>query len=185
MNIGENILKLRKEQKLSQEELGEKIGVTRQTISNWELGETIPDTKQLIELSKVLNISIDELVNNDIKNAMMEKVSNTEKLAGVLLKILKVIGILFIAYFVIMVVFLLLFVFVKKEPSSSLKSATLNCYIENQEYEITIGDDKYYNCPNCTKQMNVYIKDITDWANLEHSIENINTYFEENGGNCK
>ena len=37
MNIGEKIFKLRKDQKLSQEQLAEKVGVTRQTISNWEL----------------------------------------------------------------------------------------------------------------------------------------------------
>ncbi len=98
MNIGEKIFKLRKDQKLSQEQLAEKVGVTRQTISNWELNETVPDTNQLIVLSKTLNISIDELVNNDINNIMVKKVSNTERLAGMVIKILKVIGTLIIIY---------------------------------------------------------------------------------------
>lgn len=40
MKLGENILKLRKQRGLSQEQLGEQVDVTRQTISNWELGET-------------------------------------------------------------------------------------------------------------------------------------------------
>ncbi len=64
MNIGKNILKLRKKQALSQEQLAEKVGVTRQTISNWELEESSPDIKQAKELSKIFNVSLDQLVNN-------------------------------------------------------------------------------------------------------------------------
>ena len=88
MKLGENIFKLRKEYNLSQEQLAEKINVTRQTISNWELGETAPNPEQLKLLSKELNISIDELLNNDIKQVLVEKVSNTEKLAKIIIKIL-------------------------------------------------------------------------------------------------
>jgi len=98
MKLGDNIQKLRKDLKLSQEQLAEKIDVTRQTISNWELGETSPNPEQLKLLSKALNVSIDELLNNDVKSVIIDKVSNTEKLAGIIIKILKVIGILFIIY---------------------------------------------------------------------------------------
>ena len=52
MKLGDNILKLRKDCKLSQEQLAEKIDVTRQTISNWELGETSPNPEQLKLLSQ-------------------------------------------------------------------------------------------------------------------------------------
>ena len=96
MKLGENIFKLRKEYNLSQEQLAEKINVTRQTISNWELGETAPNPEQLKLLSKELNISIDELLNNDIKQVLVEKVSNTEKLAKIIIKILKILGIIFV-----------------------------------------------------------------------------------------
>ena len=81
MKLGDNIFKLRKDCKLSQEQLAEKVDVTRQTISNWELGETSPNPEQLKLLSKALNVSIDELLNNDIKQVLVEKVNNTEKLA--------------------------------------------------------------------------------------------------------
>lgn len=64
MSLGENIYNLRKRKKLSQEDLSERIGVTRQTISNWKLNETTPNPNQLKLLSKVLDISIDELVGN-------------------------------------------------------------------------------------------------------------------------
>ena len=63
-------LKLRKKSGLSQEQLGEKVNVTRQTISNWELNETTPNPEQLKLLSKALNVSIDELLDNDIKGVI-------------------------------------------------------------------------------------------------------------------
>lgn len=86
MNLGEKIVSLRKKNNLSQEELAEKVGVTRQTISKWELEETTPDINQAKKLSKLFNISLDELTNNDISNILVEKVSNTEKLAGIIIK---------------------------------------------------------------------------------------------------
>ena len=52
MNLGDKILQLRKKNGLSQEQLGEVVDVTRQTISNWELGETSPNPEQLKLLSK-------------------------------------------------------------------------------------------------------------------------------------
>lgn len=64
MNIGQNILNLRKSAKLSQEQLAEKIGVTRQTISNWELEESSPDLKQAKALSKIFNVSLDDLTGD-------------------------------------------------------------------------------------------------------------------------
>jgi transcriptional regulator with XRE-family HTH domain len=78
MNLGNNILELRKQMHLSQEKLGEKVGVTRQTISNWELEQTTPDTHQLIALAKALNVSIDTLVDNDIHNLLEQKVNHVE-----------------------------------------------------------------------------------------------------------
>lgn len=72
MDLGKNILKLRKQLQLSQEQLGMKVGVTRQTISNWELNETVPDAKQLLALSKALDISIDALVDNDSQSKQVQ-----------------------------------------------------------------------------------------------------------------
>lgn len=63
--FNENLIKLRKRENLSQEELGDKINVSRQTISKWELGETTPEMDKLLELSKIFQISIDELIGND------------------------------------------------------------------------------------------------------------------------
>lgn len=52
---------------MSQEKLSEKIGVTRQTISNWELKETRTNPEQLKLLLEAINMTIDELLDNDIK----------------------------------------------------------------------------------------------------------------------
>ena len=144
MKLGDNIQKLRKDLKLSQEQLAEKIDVTRQTISNWELGETSPNPEQLKLLSKALNVSIDELLNNDVKSVIIDKVSNTEKLAGIIIKILKVIGILFIIYFIIGILAIFLFS-VKKESSTetitSNQTTQLECTIDNKTYRYMIETD--------------------------------------------
>lgn len=65
MNFSENLMRLRKEKGLSQEALGEKIGVTRQTVSKWETGETTPEMNKLIELAQFFAVSLDELVGKD------------------------------------------------------------------------------------------------------------------------
>ncbi len=64
MEFSENLMRLRRERGLSQEELGNQLGVSRQTVSKWELGQTTPEMAKLIELSRLFDISIDELTGN-------------------------------------------------------------------------------------------------------------------------
>ena len=113
MEIGNKILELRKKANLSQEQLAEKINVTRQTISKWELNETTPDIKQAKELSKIFKISLDKLTDNDINDLVIEKISNTEKLAGLVLKVSKCIGICFLITLVIDIISFIIFMFIK------------------------------------------------------------------------
>jgi len=113
MEIGDKILELRKNVNLSQEQLAEKINVTRQTISKWELNETTPDIKQAKELSRIFKISLDELTNNDISDLVREKVSNTEKLVGLALRISKYIGICFLIMLVIDIITFIIFMIIK------------------------------------------------------------------------
>ena len=65
MNFGEKLTNLRKQKGLSQEELGEELNVTRQTISKWELGQTSPDTAKLTEIANYFNVGVDELTNEE------------------------------------------------------------------------------------------------------------------------
>ncbi len=62
IKVGNRINALRKENSLTQDELADKLMVTRQVISKWELGYSLPSIDLIIELSKLFNISIDDLL---------------------------------------------------------------------------------------------------------------------------
>ena len=66
MSIGKNLYEARKNVGLSQEEVAQKIGVSRQTISKWETNETIPDIYQSKKMAKLYNVSLDELIEFDV-----------------------------------------------------------------------------------------------------------------------
>lgn len=61
--FSENLIHLRKLKNISQEELAEKLNVSRQTISKWETGESLPDIEKTKLLAELFNVSIDDLVN--------------------------------------------------------------------------------------------------------------------------
>ena len=190
MKLGEKIFELRKKCGLSQEQLGEKINVTRQTISNWELGETSPNPEQLKLLSKELNVSIDELLDNDIHSVLVEKVSNTEKLAGLVLKILKWLGIAFIVFLIIDVVSLILFTYIRINKGgvdvNMTQEVELQCSIEDNDYIITVGSDGYFNCSNCSKELQKELKDnYIDFGDIEKTSNNVIQYFKNNNGLCE
>ena len=101
MKLGDNIQKLRKDFKLSQEQLAEKIDVTRQTISNWELGETSPNPEQLKLLSKALGVSIDELLGNDFTSIIETKMN---KIDGNVIKNNNLLKVMFVIIVVIVAI---------------------------------------------------------------------------------
>lgn len=65
MKFNEKLIKLRRQSGLSQEELGYKLNVTRQTVSKWELGQTTPEMDKLVSLSKIYGITLDELTSEE------------------------------------------------------------------------------------------------------------------------
>lgn len=84
MNLGEKLQLLRNNNRLSQEELGEKLGVSRQAISKWESGQSTPDLKKLIAISELYNITIDSLVKDEyefdvFKSNEVSSVDNQEE----------------------------------------------------------------------------------------------------------
>ena len=64
MSLSQNILTLRKQHGLSQEDLAEKMAVSRQTISRWELGTSAPTLENVVQLSKLFQVSTDFLLDN-------------------------------------------------------------------------------------------------------------------------
>ncbi|MGM9626261.1 MAG: helix-turn-helix transcriptional regulator [Eubacteriales bacterium] len=77
MELNVQIKKYRAEFNLSQEELADKIYVTRQTISNWENGKSYPDIHSLLLLSSLFHVSLDQLIKGDI-DTMKEIINEQE-----------------------------------------------------------------------------------------------------------
>ena len=73
MSFNDKLKELRKENKLSQEQLAEKLNISRQAISKWESGKAYPDIDNLILLAKILEVSLDELLIDE-KNKYSEDV---------------------------------------------------------------------------------------------------------------
>lgn len=94
MEIGNQIRKYRIQNEFSQEELAEKIYVSRQTISNWERGKNYPDIQSLLLMTALFGISLDQLVKGDVDEMKKEiEQSQIDRLEryGVILTILFVI----------------------------------------------------------------------------------------------
>lgn len=66
MNLNENLRKIRKENNLSQEQLADKLGVSRQSVSKWESGQAYPEMDKMLKLCEMFNLNIDDLLNQDI-----------------------------------------------------------------------------------------------------------------------
>lgn len=66
MKFGENLYKLRKKANMSQEQLAEKLDVSRQSISKWENSNSYPEMNRIVELCKIFHCSINELINENI-----------------------------------------------------------------------------------------------------------------------
>ncbi len=84
IEIANRLQKLRKENGYSQEELADKLGISRQAVSKWERAESSPDTDNLIILARLYNMSLDELLydnetNDEIRERTIDKTENNTK----------------------------------------------------------------------------------------------------------
>jgi len=68
MKLPDKIIKLRKENGWSQEELAEKLFVSRQAISRWENGTALPDAQNVLQISKLFHVTTDYLLNDDYES---------------------------------------------------------------------------------------------------------------------
>lgn len=73
MKFGENLQKLRKEKGISQEQLAEQLGVTRQSVSKWESGASYPEMDKIVALCNMFHCDMDALINKDIKEERERK----------------------------------------------------------------------------------------------------------------
>ena len=72
-NFSKNLKQLRKDNNLSQEQLAEQLGVSRQSISKWESSQAYPEMDKILEICKIFNLNIDDLLTKNIKETTHEK----------------------------------------------------------------------------------------------------------------
>ena len=77
MKLSDNLKIIRKENNLSQEQLAEKLGVSRQAVSKWESGQSYPEMDKVLLICKMFNYNIDELMNENIKEVNDDKQSKS------------------------------------------------------------------------------------------------------------
>ena len=183
MEFENRLYELRKQKGLSQEELASRLDVTRQTVSKWELGETAPDIKQAQILSQIFNISLDELTGNDTKGVIYEKVSNTERLAGTVIRILKTLGIFFIAFVIVSVIIFVISIIafsnLREEVSfeNNVEKVTFTEVVGEETYTITIGSDGYFEGIGMSDEIKEDLMELIVVGDLPKSEDNITDYF--------
>ena len=185
MEIGNKILKFRKQQNITQEGLAEMLGVARQTISKWELGETSPDIEQSKKLSRIFNVSLDELVNNNINSVLIMKVSKIEKMTKIIINILKII-LLIIVILVIVLVFSIYFKEYFSVEAVS-QSRSIECEIDgrNYSYMVVMNNKTSYILDELItndKEINI---DVLEYINFEDIFKDIEKNVVSRGGECR
>ena len=101
MNISEKIKKIRNDEKLTQEQFAEKIYVSRNAVAKWETNRGYPDIQNLITISEVFNVSLDELVKADdrVKSKIIAESSSKKWHFLVIMYLISII--IYIFYFLI------------------------------------------------------------------------------------
>lgn len=122
MTFGEKLSKLRKEKNYTQEQLGDLLSVSRQSVSKWELDIAYPETEKLIEISSLFGCSMDYLLKEEateknsvtstgffckVKKIIKKVMTENNKIK--LKKALKIIGIIFVVFFIVDVISMALY----------------------------------------------------------------------------
>ena len=81
MKLSDKILMLRKKEGMSQEQLAEKLDVSRQSVSKWELNDAVPELTKVIALSELFEISTDELLRGRINHSAADRETPIETIA--------------------------------------------------------------------------------------------------------
>ena len=198
--LGNKLVKLRKENKLSQDSLADKLGITRQTISNWELNITKPDIVQIKNISEIFNISIDELLDNNTKDIIEKKISNTEKLTNKTNKYIKITLITLITLYFIILIFLIIITiyFFNKKDFTNDYQTSFRCNNNKIIYDVSI--DNYYNSENGNTSFDIVVFKCNDadgkcnyerfnaGSTIEEALKSLNTIKKiilDQGATCK
>lgn len=186
--LGEKIISERKKCKLSQEDLAEKLGITRQTISNWELNEISPDLKQASKLCDIFNISLDELAGKE--NAILTKLDKTENNSKLIIKLVKTVGITLgtLIFILLCIVSIYIYSINYYTAESTATGEGRFCYYNGKISNYTVMKN------NSDGSLSYDIGDINiindlDLYNIKTGepkeiLEKIVKYIKDNGGTC-
>ena len=186
--LGEKIISERKKCKLSQEDLAEKLGITRQTISNWELNETSPDLKQASKLCDIFNISLDELTGKE--NAILTKLDKTESNSKLIIKLVKTVGITLGTLIFILLCIVSIYIYSSNyytaEPTATGEGRF--CYYNGKISEYTVMKNNSDGSLSYDVG-NINIINDLDLYNIKTGepkevLEKIVKYIKDNGGTC-
>ncbi len=184
MEFGNKIFELRKKENLSQEELAEKLDVSRQTISKWELGETNPNIEQAKKLAKIFKISLDELTGNSLEMKIIDKVTSTERFSRIIVGL----SIVTTVFSSIIIIFFVLFIvtsvdYFKTKPIS--QNIMFSCYLpdSNEKFDYDIK----YSTGEEQKIIDVTGKEVVpfdEYDNANDLDKDITDYYVLLGGRC-
>ncbi len=186
--LGEKIISERKKCKLSQEDLAEKLGITRQTISNWELNETSPDLKQASKLCDIFNISLDELTGKE--NAILTKLDKTESNSKLIIKLVKTVGITLGTLIFILLCIVSIYIYSTNyytaEPTATGEGRL--CYYNGKISDYTVMKNNSDGSLSYDVG-NINIINDLDLYNIKTGepkevLEKIVKYIKDNGGTC-
>ena len=199
MNFSDNLIKLRKGKSWSQEDLAEKLGISRQAVSKWEVGTSKPDIDNIIKISKLFEVSIDELVNNEIvrTEAISINVKRKSKKDVLLVWLRRILIVLIIIYFInVIYKFAMLFTITQAELQYKeldnyhyvITSYNNNNIIEKEECWYKDGVSKTVNVlfqEDVQKTRTICIDynlnyGYTEGYNLEKSLIDVDKYMKAN-----
>ena len=154
MKFGDNLKKIRIYKKLSQEDLAEKVKVSRQSISKWETGDAYPSMNNLLELCKIFHCKINDLVNDsiididslsdDVKTKVVSLKKEEQKKMKVLSKIISLISKIgrIMCYIAIPFISLILITSPYLINKAVIKDNNLTLNLPNHNINITEENDK-------------------------------------------
>ena len=182
MNIGDKLVELRKKKGLSQEDLAENLNVTRQTIYKWELNETSPNINQAKEISKLFNVSLDELVGNNISDILINKMNKNDKSLKVIMSfnIVMLILLLFIFITIFFTIAMSLDYFSVSPTGQGIEFPCFN-NDNSMRYDYAINMDMDGNI------LSIQGEEVVDFSMYNDGNElaaAINNYYETIGGSC-
>lgn len=182
MNIGDKLVELRKKKGLSQEDLAEKLDVTRQTISKWELNETSPNINQSKEISKLFNVSLDEFCGNNISDILINKMNKNDKSLKVIMSfnIVMLILILFIFITIFFTIALSLDYFSVSPTGQGIEFPCFNSD-NSMRYDYAINMDMNGNILSVQGEK---VFDFSEYNNGNELAGAITSYYEDIGGKC-